>query len=76
MKRYVTYDIKEGNSYDDLYDYFEEVKAEKITESTYKVSSTMNLDDFCRKLKNLTSSGDTVVVITWNKDGAFHKKVR
>jgi hypothetical protein len=76
MKRYVTYDIKDGNSYDDLYNYFDEVKAEKITESTYKVDSTLKLSDFCSKLKNLTSSGDSVVVITWNKNGVFHEKAR
>lgn len=76
MKRYVSYDIKEGNSYEDLYAYFDEVNAEKITESTYKVDSKLSLDNFCTKLKNLTGSGDTVVVITGNDKGAFHKKVR
>ncbi len=76
MKRYVTYDIKDGNSYEKLYNYFDEVKAEKITESTYKVDSSLNLTEFCNKLKNLTSSGDSVVVITWNKYGVFHEKAR
>lgn len=77
MKRYVTYDIKDGNSYDELYSYFEERKAKKITESTYQVNSTLNLDNFCTKLKNLTSNGDHVAVITWNKtDGIFDRKVR
>lgn len=76
MNRYVTYDIKDGNSYESLYNYFDDVKAEKITESTYKVSSTLKLEDFCSKLKGLTSSGDSVVVITCNKDGVFHKTVR
>ena len=27
MNRYVTYDIKDGNSYESLYNYFDEVKA-------------------------------------------------
>lgn len=76
MKRYVTYDIKEGNSYEDLYNYFDEVKAEMITESTYKVDSTLTLADFCAKLKNLTSNGDSVVVITCNNNGVFHQKAR
>ena len=76
MKRYVTYDIKEGNSYENLYNYFSERKAEKITESTYAVSSTLNLDEFCKKLKNLTSSGDCVAVITCGNNGIFHKTVR
>ncbi len=76
MKRYVTYDIKDGNSYDDLYGYFDEAKAEMITKSTYKVSSNLSLDEFCDKLKSLTSSGDSIVVITYNKDGVFHKRAR
>ena len=76
MNRYVTYDIKDGNSYESLYNYFDEVKARKITESTYKVGSMLNLEDFCEKLKDLTSYGDSVVVITCNKDGVFHKTVR
>ena len=77
MKRYVTYDIKDGNSYEKLYNYFDEVNAEKITESTYKVDSTLKLTEFCNKLKNLTSSGDSIVVITWNnKSGVFHERVR
>lgn len=76
MKRYVSYDIKEENSYEDLYNYFKEVNAEKITESTYKVDSKLSLDDFCTKLKNLTNYGDSVVVITGNEKGAFHKKAR
>lgn len=29
MNRYVTYDIKDGNSYESLYNYFDEVKAKK-----------------------------------------------
>ena len=76
MKRYVSYDIKEENSYEDLYNYFDEVNAEKITESTYRVDSKLNLDSFCTKLKNLTSPEDTVVVISGNAKGAFHRKVR
>lgn len=76
MNRYVTYDIKDGNGYESLYNYFDEVKAEKITESTYKVSSTLKLEDFCSKLRSLTSYGDSVVIITCNKDGIFHKTAR
>ncbi len=76
MKRYVTYDIKDGNSYEKLYNYFDTVKAEKITESTYKVDSLLNLTDFCNKLKKLTSTGDSVIVITCSKNGIFHEKAR
>lgn len=76
MVRYVTYDIKEGNSYDELYSYFEERKAKKVTESTYQVNSTLKWDDFCTKIKGLTSIGDNVAIISYNDKGVFHKKVR
>ena len=77
MKRYVTYDIKDGNSYDDLYAFFDENKATQITKSTYLVSSNKNFDDFCAAIKKVTSSEDTVAVISSNKnDGTFHRIVR
>lgn len=76
MIRYVTYDIKEGNSYEALYNYFEERKAKKVTESTYQVDSSLKWEDFCAKIKGLTSTGDNVSVISCNANGIFHKKVR
>ena len=76
MIRYVTYDIKEGNSYESLYDYFKERKAKKVTESTYQVDSTLKWEDFCNKIKGLTSAGDNVSIISCNTNGIFHKKVR
>lgn len=76
MKRYVTYDIKEGNSYEELYNYFKERKAKKVTESTYAVNSNLDFDTFCNKIKRLTSVGDSVAVISANKDGVFHRQVR
>lgn len=76
MTRYVTYDIKSGNSYDDLYDYFDEIKANMITKSTYETNSGLSLDEFCYKLKSVTSTGDSVVVITKSNNGLFHIKAR
>ena len=76
MVRYITYDIKEGNSYDALYKYFEERKAKKVTESTYQVDSTLQWNDFCAKIKGLTSAGDNVSIISYNGNSVFHKKVR
>ncbi len=76
MKRYVTYDIKSGNSYEDLYDYFDEIKAKMITKSTYETNSGLSLDKFCNKLKSVTSTGDSVVVITKGDNGLFHQKAR
>lgn len=77
MKRYVTYDIKEGNSYENLYNYFTEIKAVRITESTYETDLSLTLDEFCQKLRSVTSTGDTVVVITRNTEyELMHRFVR
>lgn len=76
MKRYISYDIKIGNDYTKLYDYLEEISASKITESTYSANVSLNLNDFAEKLKSVTSAGDSMVIITYNNDGMFHRKVR
>lgn len=76
MKRYISYDVKVGNDYTKLYNYLEEISATKITESTYSANVTLNLDDFAAKLKSVTSAGDSLVIITYNNDGMFHRKVR
>lgn len=77
MKRYVSYDIKSTNSYNELYSFLKEIKAVQVTESTYLTNSSLNLDDFCTKLKNFTQIGDTVIVISVNiENQVFHRKVR
>lgn len=73
--RYVTYDIKDGNSYDDLYDFFE-TNATKLTESTYLVKSN-DPEQFSQELKNATSKGDTIYYIyITTKNNMLHRKVR
>ncbi len=75
--RYVTYDIKDGNSYDKLYEFLEKFGGTQITKSTYVVKTNLKLEDFSSKLKTATSYGDTVLVISVsNKNEIFHYKVR
>ena len=74
--RYVTYDIEDGNSYDELYGFLEEVNAKEITKSTYKVDSKIEFDDFCSKLKSVTNYGDKVSVIFRTEKNILHKVIR
>jgi CRISPR/Cas system-associated endoribonuclease Cas2 len=75
--RYVTYDISEDNSYDDLYKLLDKLEAEEITKSTYKIeSSSLNLDDLCEQLKNATQKDDHVAVIFRTEESIAHRKVR
>ena len=75
--RYVTYDIKDGNSYDDLYDFFETKSATKLTESTYLVKSNDPSQQFSQELKNATSKVDTIYYIyITTKNNMLHRKVR
>lgn len=77
MRRYITYDIDtEKNDYQDLYNFLENVKAKKLSESSYYVDSNMKFDVFCDKLKASTSSGDNVIIIFKATDGIDHKKIR
>lgn len=76
-RRYITYDIKNGNSSDDLYDYLDEIEAEMITDSTYYVDDDLELSAFIKELKSVTSRGDRVVVIYQSKSkGICHVEVR
>lgn len=68
--RVLTYDLRNGSPYDyrDLYNYFEEVKATQLTESSYLIKTDLSLEEFKQKIKNLTKYGDNVKVITSMKE--------
>lgn len=76
MKRIVTYDVKQGNDYSRFYDYVKETKAEKITESTYLFDTSLNQQDFEKRIKWLFNKGDNVAYISRNdKTGLFYIKL-
>jgi len=73
--RYVTYDIKDGNSYDDLYEFLELINAVEITKSTYKIDSDLKLNELSEKFKNVTNTGDKLSVIFRTTDDSLSHKV-
>ena len=77
MKRVITYDIKEGNSYDDFYDFIDRFHGVKITKSTYIVETNLKQAEFEEKLKNIFSKGDNVAYISVNEDSQlFYTKIK
>ena len=46
MKRVVTYDVKNGNNYDDFYALVEDCGATMLTESTYLFDTNWNQNTF------------------------------
>ena len=66
MKRYITYDLKDADSsdYKELLDLIKSYPNNtKITESTYLVDSSEDLDVFKQKLANVTKKKDSVFII-------------
>ena len=77
MKRVITYDIKEGNSYDDFYDFIDRFHGVKITKSTYIVETNLKQAEFEEKLKNIFSKGDNVAYISVDKDSQlFYTRIK
>lgn len=74
--RYISYDIDKENDYEELYDFLEVEGAQKLSESFYKIESSLELKEFCNKLKRLTNDGDIVIVIFNSKEGIKHKYIR
>ena len=62
--RYITYQI-DDNDQDRKYFFslLEKLNAREITEWTYKVDSTIPLEQFCTQLKSCTKDGDRITVI-------------
>ena len=64
-RRVLTYDLKSANIYDykDLYDFFNQVNAKKLTESSYLIETSLPWTEFEEKIKRLTKYGDNVKAI-------------
>ena len=77
-RRVLTYDLKSANIYDykDLYDYFKQVNAKKLTESSYLIETTLPWADFEGKIKRLTKYGDNVKAIIIVGDMLTIKNIR
>ncbi len=68
--RLLTYDLYFGNSddYTKLYDYLREIKAERLTESSYLIKTGISFDEMCTKLFSLTHSKDKVFLAYINTE--------
>lgn len=76
MIRVVTYDVKDGNSYDEFYELVEKYDATQLTESTYLFDTTLNQTDFVDALKKAFNKGDNVHYISVDKNNKlFENKV-
>lgn len=65
MRRIVMYDLNyaDNDDYTELYNFLDELKAKKLTESCYLVDTTIEINTFKSKLASLTKKGDNVKVI-------------
>ena len=65
MIRFLTYDLNGATSdeYQDLYDLIDEYDYQKITESTYRISTNEDWQTFKNKFYKATHKGDNVKVI-------------
>lgn len=75
--RVLTYDLKyaKTESYQDLYDYLNSVKATKLTESSYLIETKQEWDDFKKKILSITKIGDNVKAIV-NSNGIEVRTIR
>ena len=77
MKRFLTYDKKDGKDYSRVYKILDELKAKQLTESTYAIDTSLSQEDFVKKIKWAFNQGDNVGYISSNtKDGTFFIKVK
>lgn len=77
MKRVVTYDVKNGNNYDDFYALVEDCGATMLTESTYLFDTNWNQNTFESKMIATFNKGDNVHYISVDKENKlFTKKLK
>ena len=74
-RRYVSYDIREGNDYKKLYAFIKKHHGGKITESLYLFESELDLDTFVALLRAAVDGDDTVYVIYRTGTSIGHRKV-
>lgn len=63
--RYLTFDIQrtDQDEYVDFFKFLREIKAEQITESTYRISGDISLENLKTTLKETTKRGDNIYII-------------
>lgn len=76
MKRYITYDISNEESYNKLYEYFEKTKAKMISKSTYLINDNIDWKSFKDKIRELTTEGDSISIIFNSVNGISDVKIR
>lgn len=77
MKRFLTYDKKNGQDYSRVYKILNDFKAKQLTESTYEIDTNLSQEDFAKKMKWAFNPGDNVGYITSNnKEGTFYIKIK
>ena len=76
--RILTYDKKTGNDYQSLYDWFTEVRAKKLTESTYQIESNLGKEEFISKVSSFMQKGDNFwfVSVDDKTKGIFAEKIK
>lgn len=74
-KRFVTYDVKEGNNYDDFYTLVDKYKARQLTKSTYEFNTNLDQKQFETMLKNAFNRGDTVYYISYGQESVFASRI-
>ena len=75
--RILTYDLKyaKTDDYKELYEYFDSVKATKLTESSYLIKTEQVWDSFKSKIISITKNGDNVKAIVY-ADGIEVRTIR
>lgn len=71
--RVLTYDLKYANSFDynELYKYFKDINAKKLTESSYLVKTSLKFNDFKEKIRSLTKNGDIIKCVVLNQNNVL-----
>lgn len=77
MKRIVTYDINGENTYETWYEFINQNKSMKITESTYLIDSELSQTDFEKEIRKAFTIKDNVAYISQNdNEGLFYIKLK
>lgn len=78
ITRIVTYDVKEGNSYQDFYKFKDENNGVEITKSTYAIATSLSCDEFREKLKKVFSKNDKVsfISVDSNTHKIFYERIK
>lgn len=64
MKRIISYDVKEGNKYDDLYKALDELNGKQLTKSTYMIDTSLSQQEIIQKIHSTIKADDNVVYIS------------